>query len=72
MIDGLVVYRFYLGEKYLIEISKEEMEVLIDKGFLRLRNGKYPGLTICSKRKKGNGKSRFVQENIAEKLRYCR
>ncbi|WP_176714435.1 hypothetical protein [Dehalobacter sp. TeCB1] len=56
----------------MVEITKQEMELLIKKGFLRCTAGKYKNLVICSKRKKQGGKTRYVTEPIADKLRYCR
>lgn len=62
----------YKGGKSLVEVTKQEMELLIEKGYLRCVAGKYEGLVVTSKRKKGNGKSRMIQEDIADKLRYCK
>jgi len=55
----------------LVKVTKQEMLLLIKKGYLRCVRGKYPDLMVCSKRKKHGGKTRYVTDFIAQKLKYC-
>jgi len=54
----------------MTKITKEEMVFLIKKGYLRCVRGKYLDLLVCSKRKKHGGKTRYVTDFIAQKLKY--
>lgn len=49
-------------------ITKQECELLITEGILKCVHGRYPGLTITSKRKKGNGKQRQLDPDTYKKL----
>lgn len=55
----------------MTKITKEEMLVLIKNGYLRCVKGKYLDLIVCSKRKKHGGKTHYVTDFIAHKLKYC-
>lgn len=55
----------------MVEATKREVELLIERGFLRCVAGEYPGLVVSSRRKKHGGKSRYVEDRIAYNLRYC-
>ncbi|EHQ90184.1 hypothetical protein [Desulfosporosinus youngiae] len=46
------------------EITKQEMDFLIDKGILKCVRGKYRGLITGSGQKSGRAKSRWVEEPI--------
>lgn len=49
---------------YLEPISKQEMELLIEHDILKLVQGKYVGLTVTNKNKKGSYKQRQVEEPL--------
>lgn len=55
----------------MTKITKEEMQLLIKNGYLRCVKGKYIDLMVCSKGKKHGGKTRYVTDFIAHKLKYC-
>lgn len=52
----------------MIEISKQEMNYLIEKGFIKTSKGKYKNLIITGREKKSKNKKRYVPEHIADKL----
>lgn len=52
----------------MIEISKQEMDYLIRKGYIKNRKGKYIDLIITGRKKKSKNKKRYVPEHIASKL----
>ena len=51
------------------ENKKQEKEFLVSKGYLKPRNGKYPGLAITCKQKKSKRKKYYVLDSLAEKLK---
>ena len=50
------------------EVSKQEVEWLLSKGYLKQERGQIPDLTVTSKRKRKNGKTRLVPDPIFNKL----
>ena len=52
----------------MVKVSKSEVEYLIKNGYLKRTRGQCLDLTICSKRKRANGKQRYIPDYIAEKL----
>lgn len=46
-----------------------EKDWLISKGYLKVKAGKYPGLTITSKQGKGKRKKYYVLDSLAEKCK---
>lgn len=52
----------------LIKISKDQVQNLIKKGYLKNVNGKYPELHITSKQKKGKRKNYFVPDYLKNKI----
>lgn len=51
------------------EITRLEKDWLISKGYLKPRNGKYYGLGITSKHKKGKRKRYYVLDSLADKAK---
>ena len=49
-------------------ISKEQMQELIDKKILRIKDGRYENLMILNKGKKGKRKRRYVPWTVAKLL----
>lgn len=44
----------------MIEITKEQLDYLIEKKYLKMEYGKYPDLVILNRHKKGKRKKRLV------------
>lgn len=54
----------------MIQISKEEAEYLIAKGFIKNVRGKYRDLIVLNKGKKAKRKKHYTTEPIAQKLKH--
>lgn len=52
----------------LIEISKEEMNWLIENNYIKNQNGKYIDLVVIGNKKKSRRKKRYTTEPIARNL----
>ncbi len=52
------------------QITKEEKDFLISKGYIKRYNGKYADLIILNKHKKSNRKKYYTTEIIARNLKY--
>jgi hypothetical protein len=55
--------------KLMVKITKEQKNYLIENGYLKLEEGKYPDLTICNKEHNGNSKTYFVPDFYKRYLR---
>lgn len=56
------------GQRILIEISKEQMEDLIEQGILKERNGKYYNLVVTSRNRRGKRKKRYIPDSFKKYL----
>jgi len=56
------------SEKYLIQVTKEQVAWLIKNGYLKGFKGKYQGLTICSRKKGARRKNRYISDDVAKFL----
>lgn len=54
----------------MVDITKSEMEFMIQNNILKCVRGQYPGLVVTSKRKKSNGKQRQIEEPKYNPLRH--
>jgi len=52
----------------LIEITKEEMNWLIENNYIKNQNGKYIDLVVIGNKKKSRRKKRYTTEPIARNL----
>jgi hypothetical protein len=53
----------------LQQVSKEELKWLEENGHLKYYKGQCENIVIVSKRKRSNGKTRFVPDQVYEKLK---
>lgn len=52
----------------MVKITKEQVEFLIEKGYLKNKQGKYPDLHITCKQKRNGRKGYFVPDYLAKNL----
>ena len=52
----------------MVSISKEQVEWLIEHGYLEGKRGQYPDLAVTSRFKNSKHKHRWVNENVAKYL----
>jgi len=53
---------------YLIKITQEEKQWLIDKGYLKHLKGKYQGLVVCNKDHSSKSKTYYVEDRYVRWL----
>ncbi|NMA31160.1 MAG: hypothetical protein GX941_05075 [Candidatus Methanofastidiosa archaeon] len=56
----------------MIEITKEEMNWLIENNYIKNQNGKYIDLVVIGNKKKSRRKKRYTTEPIARNLRHMK
>ena len=54
--------------KYLIPVSKEQVDWLIEHGYLKSVQGHYPDVTVTSRDKNSKRKHRWINREIAKYL----
>lgn len=50
-------------------VNKEELKWLIEQGYVEQKQGRLENVVITSKRKKHNGKTRYVTDDTYKKLK---
>lgn len=52
----------------MIEITKEQLDYLIEKKYLKMEHGRYPDLVILNRHKKSKRKKRLVPHTYEKYL----
>ena len=52
----------------MVRINAQERQQLEELGVLKVVEGKYQGMMICSKRKRKNGKTIYVENGLRDEL----
>ena len=52
----------------MIPVSKEQVEYLIEHGYLKSVNGRYPDVTVTSRDKNSKRKHRWINRELAKYL----